>query len=115
MNKKFCSHCGSEVNPEAVICVSCGCSLGKAVTGNAKGNSNISEGMKTAIRVFMILGIISGAFCFLIPLIWCIPMNNKVNKYLDGQESMSTGYKVCVLLFVNTIAGILLLTQSDNN
>lgn len=26
---KYCQHCGAEVNEEAVICVKCGCSVGK--------------------------------------------------------------------------------------
>ena len=33
----------------------------------------------------------------------------KTMKYLRGEAQMSTGYKVCVLLFDNLIAGILLL------
>lgn len=26
---KYCSHCGAEVNDDAVVCVNCGCSLEK--------------------------------------------------------------------------------------
>ena len=77
------------------------------------GRDDISDGMKTVIKIFMIIGVISNAF-LLIPLIWCIPMYNRVNKYLNGEETISTGYKVCVLLFVNLIAGILLLIQNDD-
>ncbi len=110
MDKKFCSHCGKEVNPDAVVCVHCGCSL-KPNGGSA--NSGLSDGMKTAIKIFMILGVISQAF-LLIPLIWCIPMYMKVNKYLNGEEELSTGYKVCVLIFVNLIAGILLLMDGND-
>lgn len=109
MDKKFCSHCGKEVNPDAVVCVNCGCSL--KPNRNASG-SDSSDGMKVAIKIFMILGIVSVAW-FIIPLIWCIPMYIKVNKYLEGEVELSTGYKVCVLLFCSMIAGILLLV--DNN
>lgn len=27
MSKKFCSHCGREVFPQAVVCPNCGCSV----------------------------------------------------------------------------------------
>jgi hypothetical protein len=70
--------------------------------------------MKIAIRVFMILGIVSNAF-LLIPLIWCIPMFLKVDRYLKDEDDISTGFKVCVLLFVNVIAGILLLVYDSDN
>ena len=26
---KFCTHCGNEVNDDAVICVKCGCAISK--------------------------------------------------------------------------------------
>ena len=114
MDKRFCTHCGKEVNPEAVVCVNCGCSVASN-SCSVNGSAGISDGMKTAIKVFMILGVISGALCGLIPLIWCIPMNSKVNRYLDGKEKLSVGFKVCVLLFVNVVAGVLLLIQDDNS
>ena len=104
MDKRYCSHCGKEVNPEAVVCVGCGCSLRS--DSHVQGES--SDGMRIAIQIFMILGIISSCW-LLIPLIWTIPMYLKTMKYLRGEAQMSTGYKVCVLLFDNLIAGILLL------
>ena len=103
MEKRYCSHCGKEVNKEAVVCVHCGCSI--------KSTSSISvdgDGLKLVIQIFMILGIISSGF-LLIPLIWTIPMYYKVKAYLNNEVELSDGYKVCVLLFCNLIAGILLL------
>lgn len=116
MDKKFCVHCGAEVNPQAVVCVNCGCSLaGTQNTAQATSNvkSDSSDIMKTLIKVFTILGIVSQAFA-IIPLIWCIPMYKKVDKYLKGEETLSTGFKICVLLFVNLIAGILLLVDDKS-
>lgn len=113
MDKKFCVHCGAEVHPQAVVCVHCGCSIpgmANAAKATSNGGSESSDVMKTLTKVFMIIGVVSGAFA-LIPLIWCIPMYQKVNRYLKGEETLTTGFKVCVLLFVNVIAGILLLVD----
>lgn len=49
----------------------------------------------------------------LIPLAWCIPMTIKVYKAYKGEEILTTGFNVCVLLFVSLIAGILLLCDDD--
>jgi len=49
----------------------------------------------------------------LIPLLWFIPMTVKVYRAYKNDESLSTGFKVCVLLFVNLISGILLLVDED--
>jgi hypothetical protein len=66
------------------------------------------DGLVTVIKVFLILGCISfGAL--LIPLAWCIPMTVSIFRKLDSGEPIGTGLKVCTLLFVNLIAGILLL------
>ena len=102
MEKKYCSHCGKEVKKEAVVCVHCGCSLKSA------GISIDEDGMKLAIQIFLIIGIISTAF-LLIPLIWTIPMYKKSMKYLNGELDLTDGYKICILLFCNVIAGVLLL------
>lgn len=68
--------------------------------------------MKTAAFVLGILSTI--AMCWLIiPLFWCIPMLIKVKKAMDGTDTLSTGFNVCYLLFVNLIGGVLLLC--DNN
>lgn len=113
MDKKFCVHCGAEVNPHAVVCIHCGCSLtGVQYTAKSTsdGSSEFEEIMRVLIKVFAIIGIVSQAF-LIIPLIWCIPMYKKINGYLKGEEDLTTGFKICVLLFVNLIAGILLLVD----
>lgn len=109
---KYCSHCGSEIHDEAVICVRCGCSVesNRQVPVNCKDDTLI-----TVVKVFMILGcIVEGASCFLIPLAWCIPMTITVFNRLRDRQPISTGMKVCVLLFVNIVAGICLLCMDDN-
>jgi len=101
---KYCSKCGNQVEDEAVTCPQCGCAVQSAVA---------NSGLKTAVKVFMILATIFKAFLCLVPLAWCIPMTvvyfNKVNQ---GQK-VGTAFKVCTLLFVNLIAGILMLCDND--
>lgn len=64
--------------------------------------------MKLAAFILCLISTIVSGFV-LIPLIWCIPMTIHVYKAYKGEEDLSVGFKVCVLLFVNLIGGILLL------
>ncbi len=65
-----------------------------------------------AAFVLMILSTVSIGWC-LIPLAWLIPFDVMIwRSYKYGNE-ISTGAKVCMLLFGNMIAGILLLCDSD--
>lgn len=68
--------------------------------------------MKTAAFVLGILATISVGWT-LIPLAWCIPMLVKLNKAMKGEVQLSTGYKICFLLFVNLIGGIILLCDDN--
>lgn len=59
--------------------------------------------MKTVAKIFIIIGMIAGCWTVL-PLIFGIIALNKLKN-----NTMTTGMKVCVLIFVNVVAGILLL------
>jgi len=69
--------------------------------------------LQTVALVFMILGCIATGWC-LIPLIWTVPMTVSYNRKTKNGEPISVGFKVCALLFVNLIAGILMLCDSEN-
>lgn len=102
---KYCTHCGAEIMDEAVVCVKCGCQTEQAAT---KAKTKHNETIKTLALVFLILGCISGACCFLIPLAWCLPMTLAIKRKLDNNEPIDVALKVCTILFVNVVAGILL-------
>ena len=112
----FCSKCGEKIMEEAVICPHCGC-----YTNNQKKISNPasnSSGLKTAAKIFMILGCVFTGLSFLLifPLIalaWQIPMTVSYCKKIQANEPVSTSFKVCSLLFVSLIAGILMLCDKD--
>lgn len=130
---KYCTHCGKEIEDEAVVCVHCGC----ATNDNKAKPQNNSLG-KVAL-VFMILGCvfmpisiwskcfdyfetaetiivgIIGLIFGCLPLAWCIPMTVHYSRKYKNGESVGTGFKVCTLLFVSLVAGILLLCIPKDN
>lgn len=105
---KYCSKCGKEIMDEAFICPGCGCK----VNGESMGKAIPVSGLGIAAKVFMIISCIATGW-LLLPLAWNIPMTVSLSKKLDNHEPISTGFKVCVLLFSNLIAGILLLCMKD--
>ena len=102
---KYCDKCGSELFDDAVICPKCGCA-----TGVIKKSSS---GMSTLINILMIINcVIAG--CALIPLAWCIPMTVHYYRAVKDGRDVSVGFKVCVLLFVNLLAGILMFCDNQD-
>ncbi len=106
---KYCTHCGAEIMDEAVICVHCGCSV-----SNTKRNSS-DDTLGQIAKVIMILGtILLGISSFGLALAWCLPMTLSVSKSLEDGAPISLGMKICTLIFVSQVAGILLLCKHDN-
>lgn len=108
---KYCVHCGAEIHDEAVICVKCGCKVEPEKPVVVRESKD--DAMHTVIKVFLILGCISQGW-LIIPLAWCIPITVVIFNSMRDKKIISTGMKVCVLLFVNLIAGICLLCMDDN-
>ncbi|MBO5906627.1 MAG: zinc ribbon domain-containing protein [Clostridia bacterium] len=73
------------------------------------------SGVTTAAKVFLVIGtIIMALSTYLIGLAWCIPMTiHYFNKIKNGQ-AIGTGFKVCTLLFVSLLSGILMLCDKDH-
>lgn len=102
---KYCSKCGGQIADEAVICVNCGCAVENTTVAK-------NSGLKTAAKVFMILGtIIMGIY--IIPLAWCLPMTISYCRKVKRGEPVSTGFKVCSLLFVSLLGGIFMLCDNE--
>ena len=70
--------------------------------------------MKLAAFILALLSTICCGWT-LIPLCWMIPMTVHIYGAYKGTKTLSVGFKVCTLLFVNLISGILLLCDSDQN
>ena len=71
----------------------------------------ISEAKKVAKGFMIFATVIQGVY--LIPLLWCIPMTISYSNKIKRGKPVSTGFKVCVLLFVNIVAGIIMLCDRD--
>ncbi len=109
---KYCKKCGAQIEDESVVCVHCGCAV------DVPANNAQPSTVQTVAKVFMILGCIVSAFYFLIPLCWTIPMTVKYCRSIEQNQPVSTAFKICSLLFVNLVAGILMLCdngESQNN
>lgn len=109
---KYCTKCGAEIMDEAIICPKCGCATGYQPEKNTK-TSNEESSLKTVAKIFMILSCVVCAFA-IIPLCWMIPMTVTYCNKINHHEPVSVGFKVCTLLFVNQIAGILMLCDTEN-
>lgn len=105
---KFCQKCGKEIIDEAVICPGCGCAV-----SDAKKENGGNDGLAVASKIFLIIGCIAQGW-LLLPLAWCLPITISVCKRMKNNEPVGTGLKVCSLLFVSMIGGILLLCRSDD-
>ena len=108
---KYCSHCGKEILDEAVVCPGCGCKV-EPPKSTLIVDEEDKKILALLIKVFMIIGCIASGW-MLIPLLWTVPMTIHVFRKLDAREPIGVGYKVCVLLFVNLIAGIILLVKDE--
>ena len=128
---KICEKCGTELSDEFAFCTNCGAAIEKAEVAAVENNELIqvenveaaaveqaaeirNQGLKTTAKVFMIIGtVMTSAMYFVIPLAWCLPMTISYSNKIKRGEKVSTGFKVCSLLFVSLIAGILMLCDRD--
>ena len=114
---KFCKNCGNQLVDEAVVCPNCGVA---ADNGNPYGGPNPyaapakdNSGLALAAKIFLVIGCICQGL-FILPLAWCLPLTISFWRKVDRGEPVSVGLKVCLLLFVNTIGGILALCMGEN-
>ena len=118
---KYCTNCGSPLTEGMNFCGNCGVPVAGQAAETATrvyeppyydAPPRRDDGLVTVAKVFLILGCI-GFGVFLIPLAWCIPITVSIFRKLRSGEEIGVGLKVCTLLFVNLIAGILLLCMED--
>lgn len=109
---KYCTKCGNELVDEAVICSKCGCAIEcQSISNDVQATSS---GLKTAAKVFMIIGtVLMSLIFYIVPLAWCLPMTISYCKKIKRGEKVSIAFKICSLLFVSLVAGILMLCDKD--
>ncbi len=109
---KYCSKCGAEMMDEAIFCIKCGCAVENSVIFSGAPRKS---GAVTAAKVFMIIGTVLMALCtYCIALAWCLPLTIVYFNKTKRGEAVGTGFKICSLLFVSAIAGILMLGDNNN-
>ena len=107
----FCKNCGNSMDPNAAICVKCGCPVKNDAVVETKPTPSA---LTTAAKVFMIISTVYMAiFTFCIGLAWCLPMTISYSNKRKRGERVGTGFKICTLLFVSMIAGILMLCEEN--
>lgn len=112
---KFCAKCGAELFDEAVICVKCGCPTECGMQFQQPAATTKNSGLSTAAKVLMIITTVYAGLCTLgIALSWMLPMTISYSRRIKDGRPIGTGFKVCSLLFVNTIAGILMLCDNEH-
>ena len=112
----FCKKCGKEIADDATFCSSCGTVVNEEFAEKARvaNEKNTNDTLSQIALIFMIIGCVVGAFA-IIPLCWMIPMTVALNSKMKNHEPIGIGFKVCTLVFVSTVAGILLLCKTDDD
>lgn len=120
---KYCMNCGAQLDDFATYCNCCGANpdggggssypgYGPRPAGRAQGAPVRESSTVTLIKVFLIIGcIVEGAA--ILPLAWCIPITVSIFRSLRSGRPIGTGMKVCALLLVSLVAGIVLLCMND--
>lgn len=138
---RYCQNCGKEVEDGVDYCPRCGVFVkgqfdSSSLVKDAKARKS-NEGINKAIIILMdivtigylVVSIIYALFIFfgtknlgaalivflimLIPLSWIVPMNVHIKNVINANETFGILFKICVLLFANTPAGILLLVRNE--
>lgn len=119
---KYCVKCGKELLDEAVFCTGCGCATGTPMptatasqtTSAAPATEKQESTMQLLAKIFMIIGTVAMGW-LIIPLAWCLPLTISYWNKVKTKQPVSTGFKVCSLLFVSMLAGIFMLCDNEQN
>ena len=142
---KFCNYCGVETLKDAVVCPKCGCLLAKSsgnvlqimtkillvLSGVvvllgaivmlilALVDTNIANACEdnASYELYQLLSriFISIFVACALSMAWIIPMTAHYFKATKNLQTVGTAFKVCTLIFVNLVAGILMLCDRSNS
>lgn len=130
---KFCPICGKELEENANFCPVCGNPTTKPNNESYLdkpidySSYTRPQGVGIIIAFMVINCFICGflsiiliaadfgavALLYLIPLFWQIPMTAHFSNCANARLKVSTAFKVCTLLFVSLISGIIMLCNKD--
>ena len=101
---KYCTKCGAQIPEGTSVCTQCGCS-----NEEPKKQAETSA-VKIAAEILMIVSCVICAV-FVVTLFWMIPMTVYYFKKVKRNEPVSLAFQICTLLFVNIIAGVLMIIE----
>lgn len=111
----YCTQCGKELAETAIVCPNCGSPTKNFEKTNetkvVKDNYD-KYGLKPVEKIFMIIATVAMGIA-IIPLAWCIPMTIVYCEKIKNKEPISLAFKICTLIFVSRIAGILMLCADE--
>ena len=112
---KYCMKCGVELADDASFCSNCGSRVEGAAqpaTTTTQPEKKKNSDLQMIAKIFMVIGAVSVTLgTCLIGAIWCIPMTMHYFKKTESGEPVSLAFKICTLLFVSQVAGILMLVE----
>jgi len=116
---KYCTKCGAKMPSSFSICTNCGKFFEKENTNttnqtkydftSTKPNKHVYQ---IIIFIFMIISTIYLA-TFIIPLFWCIPMTITYWNKIQKNEKVNITFKICSLIFMGIIPGLLMLFEDE--
>ena len=122
----YCHHCGKEVENGNKFCPYCGAlqdrysddyryeerkdEYEESKNSSSKSASEAQTGLDLAVKIFMVLSTVAFGF-LLFPLIWMVPMTIHAFHKADNNEEYGIGFSVCSLIFVDVVAGILMIIR----
>ncbi|MCH5154620.1 MAG: zinc-ribbon domain-containing protein [Clostridiales bacterium] len=114
---KYCPKCGCRLPDDAQFCIKCGQAVPQlftntVVTPPPATNPINTVDMKSIAKVFLVIGCVLNGF-YLLSLCWTIPMTVHYFNSVKQNKPVGTGFKVCCLLFVSLVAGILMLCEDE--
>lgn len=139
MKLEKCQNCGYKVFPDEDICPNCGYVIKRKTKTNSfensfdeeKSNNSFSNstqqtyenpthntnqplpGIVMGTLIFMVIGIIFNAVTFPISLLWTIPITGYYYSLIRKGKRIELWLKIVSLIFVNIIAGVLMLADKD--
>lgn len=125
--KHYCHHCGKEVENGNKFCPYCGAlqdryseddsryeerkdEYEESKTSSSKVAREAQTGLDLAVKIFMVLSTVAFGFA-IIPLIWMVPMTIHAFHKADNNEEYGIGFSICSLIFVDVVAGILMIIR----
>lgn len=108
----FCPNCGKEIADDAAVCPVCGATVNNETKAIDPSRQKANRTLRIIAKVFMIIGCVAVSFT-LIPMCWAIPMTVHYSRAVKNSKPVGIGFKICSLLFVSTVAGILMLCDTE--